>query len=403
MGRLNRGRLLANLDDLNADWMTDALRASGHLGNDRVTRLSQQRIGTEQGYMSQIARVDLEYDGPAEGAPRSLVVKLPTSSTKNRRAGELTMGYEREIRVYQDLTPHLPLRAPHCYYADMERARGKRNVRLGRLFPERLPLWSIRILFLLARSLSGRFASRRYVLLLEDLTCASGLDQSVGCNAEDARQVLTSIAKVHAKYWNAAELESYDWLQSIAEVPRTIKMLLGRARGRFDQLPSERFSPHSRYLVDWLLRNSEALARCVSRRPVTLCHGDLRLENILFDRVSSEVILVDWSNCSKCPGPFDAAYFLSSSVSNEVTEHDLTVLLRDYYDTLVAHGVSDYDWDSFMTDYQRGLMWVLQFMLLVSDMLESREDEVTQRLVSAWVARVDDQLSIVDTDALLAF
>ena len=74
--------LPGNLEGLTDSWLTEALRSNGVIQNAKVTISGTEEIGAGTGLMGTLARLYLEYDTPEEGAPKTLVVKLPTTAPK---------------------------------------------------------------------------------------------------------------------------------------------------------------------------------------------------------------------------------------------------------------------------------------------------------------------------------
>ena len=81
--------------------------------------------------------------------------------------------------------------------------------------------------------------------------------------------------------------------------------------------------------------------------PVTLCHGDLRLDNVFWGSPdnSSPVTLVDWQIAIKARGPYDIGYFMSQSVDPAIRAANEESLVREYHRALAANGVRDYSFD----------------------------------------------------------
>ena len=91
-----------SVEDLTADWLSRGLQASGVTGGSTVTDFTMNVLGDQVGFNGEVVILSPTYSPPAEGAPASLVLKIPTAS-KNRIQGQ-TMGlYEKEIRFYRDL------------------------------------------------------------------------------------------------------------------------------------------------------------------------------------------------------------------------------------------------------------------------------------------------------------
>ena len=94
---------------LTADWLTDALRAGGHLDGASVVEVTARPLGT--GQMCDSVRLAVRYDGDTD-APTSLIAKLPAADPTSRATAVSLRSYEKEVRFYQQLAPTLPMRAP---------------------------------------------------------------------------------------------------------------------------------------------------------------------------------------------------------------------------------------------------------------------------------------------------
>ena len=120
--------------DLRNDWLTAAIGAA------TVTDFDFERIGT--GQMSECYRVALTYaDGGA--GPDSVVLKVAATDPSSRQTGLVLGLYEREVRFYTDIAPHLggaggqersdpgtnPV-AP-CYHAGFDSDTGAFHLLLG--------------------------------------------------------------------------------------------------------------------------------------------------------------------------------------------------------------------------------------------------------------------------------
>ena len=68
------------------------------------------------GIVGQLARLQLRYEGPAKGAPGTVILKMPSQYPENRAVGDHFNFYEREGRFYQQLGAKLNVRTPHCYW-----------------------------------------------------------------------------------------------------------------------------------------------------------------------------------------------------------------------------------------------------------------------------------------------
>ena len=81
------------IEEITAPWMTDVLRGAGILRRATVLAVDVHAIGQGVGFLSGRARVTLTYDQAEEGAPASVVVKLPTNIKAGADFSESTHAY----------------------------------------------------------------------------------------------------------------------------------------------------------------------------------------------------------------------------------------------------------------------------------------------------------------------
>lgn len=173
--------LLERPDDLTCGWLTEALGAAP------VTDFRFERIGT--GQMSECYRVALSYAYGASG-PVSVVLKVAATDASSRRTG-LALGlYEREVRFYTDVAPHLPAGpvAP-CYHAAFDAATGA------------------------------------FDLLLGDAAPAAVGDEIRGATTEQAALALAELGRMHGPVLGSSALSQTDWLNR--EAPLNQAMISG--------------------------------------------------------------------------------------------------------------------------------------------------------------------------------
>jgi hypothetical protein len=132
----------------------------------------------------------------------------------------------------------------------------------------------------------------------------------------------------------------------------------------------------------------------LSEPPVTLLHGDHRLDNLFFS--GDDVATLDWQITGTGRGAYDVAYFLSQSIVSEErkrVEHDL---VRAYHDTLVEHGVQGYPFDACWEDYRLATLFVSVYPLNAGAV-----DLVNDRAVELFTAMLERSVAaILDLDAL---
>jgi hypothetical protein len=388
------------LDDLTPEWLTAALQERGVLREARVQNIRRQILGDGAGFMGIIARLELELDRAEEGAPASLIAKLPTPVEQNRTMGELLGAYEREILFYDELAPNVPVRVPQTYYSAFDRDRGseKQEQIIGTV--DKMPIWLIRRSMPLARWIARR-KKRRYVLLMEDLGRARMGDQVKGGAPADCERALVAMAAAHAALWESPQLEGRFYLTRQDLQTRTRHSMFRDARDDFTKRFAALLPRGLDRLVEWLDANGAEVARRLhSDAPQTLIHGDFRLDNIFFeDDAADPVIIIDWQLVGRGCAAYDVAYLLGGALRADAPREVELALLRGYHDALVGHGVKDYDYDRYVRDYERGLMTVIQTMATTSEVEMGEERGLT--LIDLWVERLFARARHIDLDALL--
>lgn len=388
------------LDELTPEWLTAVLRERGVLARGAVTSVRHEILGDGEGFVGVLARLFLEIDTDEEWAPRTLIAKLPTPVKQNRAMGELLGAYEREILFYEELAPELPMRVPRTYYSALDRDRASENQEAIVAFVDRMPLWIMRLLMRLAMWIAGR-KKRRYVLLMEDLAHARVGDQVKGGEPEDCRQALRAMARTHARLWESSLLEGRFWLtrQDLQCRTRHLMFLDSRAvfSKRFAYLMADGLAP----LAAWLdVHGAEVARRLHGGAPQTLIHGDFRFDNIFFEDGSQDpIVMIDWQLAGRGAAAYDVAYLLGGALPAEAERLTVERLLREYHAALVEHGVKDYDYASFVLDYERGLLTILM-TIASTDNMEMGEGRGAD-LIRLWVERLVARARDVDLDGLL--
>jgi aminoglycoside/choline kinase family phosphotransferase len=312
----------STITELTPAWLTEALRAAGHLKDAAVEAVQVEPIGQGVGILCQLARLTLTYDRPVPAAPASLVAKLPTADPQTRGMVALFRFYEREVRFYAEVAPLLAVRTPRCYFHDFDPARGD------------------------------------FILLLEDLSACRLGDQLAGASADELRLAVAELAKLHAAWWNSPRLEAFPWVPVANDpVNKAGLALYPQAWPAF----LERFG-HA--LPEAMRRTGERLGACVGAildrftvAPRTICHGDYRLDNLFFGGPAAPLAVIDWQIAVRSVGTYDVGYLMSQSVHPDVRRREEMSILRAYHQMLVERGVQGYSFDDCLTDYR----WTLLF------------------------------------------
>lgn len=268
-------------------------------------------IGAGVGLLGSLVRVEL-----ADG--RRLVVKAPSTDPQARGIAGHFGYYAREAGTYRDLLPGSGVRAPRCH--------------------------------------AVHDAPGGPVLVLDDLAGLVAADQLAGATTAQALAVARLAAQVHAAFWDDPRLALCAWLPGPTDAVIEV----------YGHLFERMWEPFVA-LVDGIVpaAHLDAAAAVIGRfgavldefatAPRTLVHGDLRLDNVLFD-AAGEATALDWQLAAWGRGAYDLAFFASGSIDDA---HLATIeddLLAEYHAALVAHGVTGHDLARCRRDYLGGLV-----------------------------------------------
>ena len=317
------GELPHQTEEATPAFVTDCLRDGGVLDRaSSVAEVGHEPIGVGVGIVGQLARLSLRYDGEALGAPGSVVLKLPSHFPENRAQGDHFNFYEREGRFYEQLADKLPTRTARCYWNLID------------------------------------CDANQFGLLLEDLGHRTSISQVAGVGADRARQALVSLAGLHTELWESPVIDAFTWMPRF-DGPINLSAGAGYRQAwdpflaKFgDSLPAGSVAVGERVQAAW----EDLMVVCRSSSPVTVVHGDFRIDNLLFDDDAApddRVAVLDWQISSSGPGVFDAAYLLSGSMAVDERRACEADILRAWHDAL---GQPDYPFESAWTEYRRNLL-----------------------------------------------
>jgi hypothetical protein len=313
-----------------AAFVTEALRAGGLLTTaTSVAEVEHETIGEGVGIVGQLARLQLRYDGPAPGAPGTLILKIPSQYPENRAVGDHFNFYEREGRFYQQLADKVPVRTAACYWNHLDSA------------------------------------ANRFGMLLEDLGDRTMISQIAGVPGGRAAEALRALARLHGTWWAAPLLDELDWMPRLDE---PINLAAGQQYRDAWPVFLERIGDHvgpqalelgerTQLVFEDLLRDG------IAEAPVTVCHGDFRADNLMFEdraRPEEAVAVLDWQISYRGPAITDVAYFLCQSLTVDERRAHESDLVRGWYEELAAtvareHGTTleDYPFDLAWQQYRR--------------------------------------------------
>lgn len=316
-------------------WLQDALVASGAITDQHITSVESAPIGT--GQVGCNIRYRIGYDRPGDG-PASLVAKFASRSEASRAAGVQTLTYETEVAFYRDLAESVDVSRPHCWLADVE--AGTANV----------------------------------LLLMEDIEGAVPGDQIAGCGPDQARLAMVEAAKLHGPRWGDPTLRDVPWLAA----KMNNGLVPGPVVGMLWPTFVERYGPslsEESVEVGTRLAAAQTWAADPGEVPLTVCHTDYRLDNMLFGDPAGPrpLTVVDWQTVQLNSGPADVAYFLSAAMPPAERSKVEPEMVQLYYEHLGRYDIGAYSFDQCWEDYRRHSFSGF-FMAVFASVLVGRTD-----------------------------
>ncbi len=320
-------------ESLSAAWLTAALRGVV-LQRANVASIHVEPAG--KGMAGRVVRVRLTYDIPEDQAPVTLIAKFPSSAPATREIASRLRIYEREQHFYDTLAERVGVPVPAMYFG-------------------------------VADGLSA-------VLLLEDVTGARAGDLLRGCSLSEASAIVEQIAGMHAAWWQSAELRDQRWLPTPND-PSVTALGVAEGPGAWRSFEG-RFGRHMPPVILRLgatLSRDQSVVDRLSTAPQTLVHGDLRVNNVLFDEAGGPRAFIDWQTAVRGRGPIDIANLFVSSLQPNDRALAERELLPQYHELLVEGGVRDYSYDDCWLDYRLAVANQFSQIVILSSMLDVDE------------------------------
>ncbi len=353
-------QLPESMDDVTLAWLQAATSEHPAFHGTRITAMRGTPVGEGIGQMSAIARLDLTYDG--EPGPASVVVKLHAPFQGMRDVGVRYDMYERETAFYQTLAKGVTVSIPVVYFAGWDPAL------------------------------------QRNAMVMEDMSDRYWPDQLSGHTREQAERCVDAIAQLGAGHWGA-DFSGEPWL------PDSRAPVFGRIVGDYRMAAPatlERLSafvtPQGRVACERIAGNIEWLFEALAQPPLILTHFDTRMENFVFtDRSAAELALIDWQLMARIRPGWDIAYFLGTSLPEELRRAWQNDLQARYLAGLAVGGVPDYAREQFDTDFRLATMAMTIIPVLGGAAFDLSNERSTQ-LFGAILAR--SLASVVENDCL---
>jgi len=320
--------LPTKLEDLTADWLTEALsRSEPATTVDEVT-VESVIWGTATKVFLEVSYGTRTEDGP----PERLCVKGGFQDELRAVAG---LGYQLEAQFYRDIAPRLATATPACWFADTDPAANQGLVILDDL-----------------RAAGSTFGSSREPWT-PDLVAAA-LELQAGW---------------HAATWDRRGAGATEWLAVGSPLFRAVATswlteahwddFMGRPQtAPLDESLRERARVQRAVLRQWELDDAAVLS---------LSHGDAHINNTYLDGAGRPLFL-DWQVACLAPWSDDVAFFLVGALGVEDRRAREQDLLRHYLAALAAAGAPAPGFDEAWLDYRRHQLHGLNFALCPPEM-----------------------------------
>ncbi len=214
-----------------------------------------------------------------------MIFKFPATNEANLGVASAFDLYRREVLYLRDIAPSSHAWTPAIYYADIADD------------------------------------GVEFALLMEDLTQYRLGDQIVGCDLVDAEKTIDWMARQHASFWGAVDDPTYDFLPYVAPSFSSETMTQGCEMGWDPMVEGfpEVIPAYISDLKDTYLAALPALLDWMSTHPLTVIHGDVRMDNLFYGDGDDQepMVAVDWQGALRGRATQDLAYFMTGSVPTE--------------------------------------------------------------------------------------
>lgn len=162
----------------------------------------------------------------------------------------------------------------------------------------------------------------------------------MGCTLDEARLGIIQAASIHAPTMNDPSLAKAPWLQQVEGFAEKLVAIYPHAHAAFVQRYEGALEPELMAVCNALARLSQGFfGQTASERSV--CHGDFRLDNMLFDARGGRdpIAIVDWQTVAfDCPLR-DIGYFLGCGIGSSLRRPHEEELLDLYCQEMSRRGV----------------------------------------------------------------
>ena len=383
-------RIPQSVEEIDAAWLTHAIRSAGLVEAANVVGFRAGSPGSGVGFQGQTIRISLDWDIEESDAPDAVLVKFPTDNVGNRGLAEAEGSYDREFDFYERLSGDFPIRVPRLIHAVRDPGPSPAARRRREGLVDGLPAPVVKFIGRHARKLV-RPSKRRYALVMEYIPDARITTAADLPPAEDLSAILRTLAEMHAHFWGDSRLADdsvFEW-SMVTQMPNVMHGLYRAWRDEVVEREPGVFTDELMRHADWVGDHIVDLAAHLNE-PLSIRHGDCRTDNMLF--TDDGLVMIDFGAAGSGRPAGDVAYLLSEAIPpGPGARATFLRLCREYHDHLVATGVTDHPLDEFLNDCDIVLAVQAYRVVLIEAAFEA--DYEGESLSHLWGPRVRSLLA----------
>lgn len=351
-------------EDLTSAWLNAALHSDAADTSGCIAAVDVEPIGVGVGLVGGLYRCTLTYDSNSGDLPSSVVVKIRSEDPKSLRVAKLFQLYEKEVAFYRDIASHTPMTVPVTYYCDFD--------------PK----------------------SHDFVLVLEDLQHLDVHSQLVGATPEQGKLAIREVAKLHSHFWSKVQQPPLDTYFSLVKPSITLKIHIGfhNSVNKVLEIFDAELSPVAKNLIRTFGDTLAGHYREMAKGPLTLNHGDYRLDNMFFGDVSNdELTVIDWQTNGIGTGLTDVAYFMAGSMAPNVRREIERDAIAEYHEVTCKNGGAQWSQEACWQAYRQNFVAAMTVPVIAAGEL-SLDNERAFELVQIGIQRMNSAIEDLDVE-----
>jgi len=332
-----------NIEEVTTEWISALMEKN-------VSKSTTIKV-LEAGVTSDAAIFGLEYAAGTTG-PASICLKYAKSNPENREFAQGAMMYEKETLFYQEIAPivakaGIPIPQVIGVFVDPDKPK------------------------------------EFFCIAMEDMGVEHDtMDQITGVSYEESVELAHLAAGLHATFWEhdlmkhptvcngnpkAANVFFQGWAELACTEPNTFDEYHAACLKEpvvTDMAPTADHETMVRLLKAHSPALFEEFHRILDSRPKTLCHGDMRSDNLFQRKDKQGFKVIDWQTYGAGPPAMEMHQLFGASMTKDSDYDRLPELLRSYLDKLheLNPASKSYTYANLWEDFQ--IVGVIGYMCL---------------------------------------